>query len=81
MDGVLQQIIEYTLRDFVSPWLGYVVRKPKLLTHVLREHLWTAVKKFKDRSVKLDMPKIISVDMVIRTTVHLEKIRIAKARA
>lgn len=81
MDGVLQQIIEFTLRDFISPWLGYVVRKPKILSHVLREHLWTAVKKLRDRSVKVDAPKVISVDMIIRITVHLEKIRIAKARA
>lgn len=78
---MLQQIIEFTLRDYISPWLCYVVRKPKILAHVVREHLWTAAKKLKDRSVKLDMPKVISVDMIIRITVHLEKIRIAKARA
>lgn len=24
VDGLLLQIIEYTFRDFVAPWLGYV---------------------------------------------------------
>lgn len=81
VDGVLHQIIEYTLRDFVSPWLVYVVRKPTMLSNVIREHLWTAVKKLRDRSVKLDVPKVIAVDMVVRTTGHLEKIRVSKMRA
>lgn len=81
MDGVLQQIIEYTLRDFLAPWLGYVVMKPKVLSNVLREHLWNAIKKLRDRAVKVDAPKVLAVDMVIRVTVHLEKIRVSKAKA
>lgn len=81
VDGVLQQIIEYTLRDFVAPWLGHVVRKPKLLNDVIREDLWNGIKKLRDRAVKIDGSKVIAVDMVTRVTVHLEKIRIAKSRA
>lgn len=81
VDGVLQQIIEFSLLDFISPWLGIVVRKQKILLHVLREHVWNALKKLRDRSVKVDAPKVLAVDMVIRITVHLEKIRIARARA
>lgn len=81
VDGVLQQIIEYVLRDFLSPWLGFVVRKPKVLLDVLREDLWHGVRKLRDRAAKVDAPKVLAVDMVIRITVHLEKIRIAKNRA
>uniref|UniRef100_A0A1B0CG91 Sorting nexin-25 n=2 Tax=Lutzomyia longipalpis TaxID=7200 RepID=A0A1B0CG91_LUTLO len=80
VDGLLQQIIEYTIRDFISPWLGHVVRKPKTLMDVVREDLWNAIQKLRDRAVKIDGPKMFAVDMVVRVTVHLEKIRIYQAR-
>ncbi|XP_030378073.1 sorting nexin-25 [Scaptodrosophila lebanonensis] len=81
VDLQLQQIIEYVLRDFMLPWLGYVVTKPKLINDVIREDLWNAVQKIHERATKIDAAKIIAVDMVNRVTVHLEKIRIAEARA
>ncbi|KAH8419710.1 hypothetical protein KR009_001371 [Drosophila setifemur] len=81
VDLQLQQIIEYVLRDFMLPWLGYVVTKPKLINDVVREDLWNAIQKFHERATKMDAAKIIAVDMVNRVTVHLEKIRIAEARA
>ncbi|XP_037932093.1 sorting nexin-25-like, partial [Teleopsis dalmanni] len=81
VDLQLQQIIEYVLRDFMLPWLGYVVTKPKLINDIVREDFWNAVQKIHDRAIKMDAPKIIAVDMVNRVTVHLEKIRIAEARA
>ncbi|SPP89957.1 blast:Sorting nexin-25 [Drosophila guanche] len=81
VDLQLQQIIEYVLRDFMLPWLGYVVTKPKLINDVVREDLWNAIQKIHERASKMDPAKIIAVDMVNRVTVHLEKIRIAEARA
>ncbi|XP_017051936.1 sorting nexin-25 [Drosophila ficusphila] len=81
VDLQLQQIIEYVLRDFMLPWLGYVVTKPKLINDVVREDLWNAIQKIHERATKMDAAKIIAVDMVNRVTVHLEKIRIAEARA
>ncbi|XP_068158890.1 sorting nexin-25 [Drosophila tropicalis] len=81
VDLQLQQIIEYVLRDFMLPWLGYVVTKPKLINDVIREDLWNAIQKIHERASKMDAAKIIAVDMVNRVTVHLEKIRIAEARA
>ncbi|XP_059619274.1 sorting nexin-25 [Phlebotomus argentipes] len=80
VDGLLQQIIEYTIRDFISPWLGHVVRKPKTLMDVVREDLWNAIQKLRERAVKVDGPKMFAVDIVVRVTVHLEKIRIYQAR-
>ncbi|EDV91961.1 sorting nexin-25 [Drosophila grimshawi] len=80
VDLQLQQIIEYVLRDFMVPWLGYVVTKPKLINDVIREDLWNAIQKIHERAAKMDPAKIIAVDMVNRVTVHLEKIRIAEAR-
>ncbi|XP_017034774.1 sorting nexin-25 [Drosophila kikkawai] len=81
VDLQLQQIIEYVLRDFMLPWLGYVVTKPKLINDVVREDLWNAIQKIHERATKMDAAKIIAVDMVNRVTVHLEKIRISEARA
>ncbi|XP_055841813.1 sorting nexin-25 isoform X1 [Episyrphus balteatus] len=81
VDLQLQQIIEYVLRDFMSPWLGHVATKPKLINDVLREDLWNAVQKIRERAIKVDAAKVIAVDMVNRVTVHLEKIRISEARA
>ncbi|XP_034118570.1 sorting nexin-25 [Drosophila albomicans] len=81
VDLQLQQIIEYVLRDFMVPWLGYVVTKPKLINDVIREDLWNAIQKIHERAARMDPAKIIAVDMINRVTVHLEKIRIAEARA
>lgn len=81
VDGLFLQIIEYTIRDFISPWLQFVVTKPKLLTDVLKEDIWNGIQRFKERAIRVDTPKTIAVDMTVRVTVHLEKLRIAKARA
>ncbi|XP_073833458.1 sorting nexin snazarus [Musca autumnalis] len=81
VDLQIQQIIEYVLRDFMTPWLGYVVTKPKLMNDIVREDFWNAIQKMHERAKKIDAPKIIAVDMVNRVTVHLEKIRISEARA
>lgn len=80
VDGVLQQIIEYTLRDFISHWLNYVVQKPKLLHDIVREDLWNAIQKLRDRAIKIDASKMIAVDMVVRVTIHFEKIRAAQSK-
>ncbi|XP_013099681.2 sorting nexin-25 [Stomoxys calcitrans] len=81
VDLQIQQIIEYVLRDFMTPWLGYVVTKPKLMNDIVREDLWNAIQKMHERAKKMDAPKLIAVDMINRVTVHLEKIRISEARA
>ncbi|XP_067639431.1 sorting nexin-25 isoform X2 [Eurosta solidaginis] len=81
VDLQLQQIIEYVLRDFMTHWLGLVVTQPKLINDIVREDFWNAIQKIHSRGLKIDAAKIIAVDMVNRVTVHLEKIRIAEARA
>ncbi|KNC28406.1 hypothetical protein FF38_02115 [Lucilia cuprina] len=81
VDLQIQQIIEYVLRDFMTTWLGHVVTKPKLINDIVREDFWNAIEKMHERGKKIDASKIIAVDMVNRVTVHLEKIRIAEARA
>lgn len=60
---------------------SHVVRKPKNLADVLREDIWNGLQKLKERSLKIDAPKMIAVDMTARVTIHFEKLRIAEARA
>lgn len=58
-----------------------VVTDPKHHSDVLREDIWMAIQKLRDRAVKVDAARVIAVDMTERVTVHLEKIRIAKSRS
>lgn len=58
-----------------------MVRKPKHLSDTLREDIWMGIQKLKERAVKVDVLKMIAVDMTVRVTIHLEKLRIANARA
>lgn len=60
---------------------SHVIRKPKNLIDVLREDIWNALHKLKERGLKVDAPKMIAVDMTSRVTIHLEKVRIAESRA
>lgn len=67
--------------NFIKSFFSHVVTKPKLVNDIVREDFWNAVEKMHERAKKMDASKIIAVDMVNRVTVHLEKIRIAEARA
>ena len=58
-----------------------MVTQPKLMNDIVREDFRNAIQKLHNRGLKIDAAKIIAVDMVNRVTVHLEKIRIAEARA
>lgn len=66
---------------FLFTFCSYVVRKPKNLSDTLREDIWNGIQKLKERAAKIDLLKMIAVDMTVRVTIHLEKLRIASARA
>lgn len=53
---------------------------PKHHSDVLREDIWMGIQKLRDRAAKVDAARVIAVDMTVRVTVHLEKIRIAMSR-
>lgn len=69
------------MKDFVSPWLKQIVVKPEVFVNMLKEDLWSGIQKLHQRAGRIDAAKLIAVDFVIKATVHLEKIRIAEARA
>lgn len=81
VDGQLLQVLEYTFRDFVTPWLREVTLHWRLHADSWREDIWLAVQRLKERALRVDAARLLAVDMTVRATVHLEKIRIAQARA
>ncbi|XP_001658823.2 sorting nexin-25 [Aedes aegypti] len=81
VDGLLQQIIGNAMRDIVSPALEEIVANPRRIIDLLKEDIWLGIDKLHERASRIDAPKMIAVDFVLKATVHLEKIRIAQARA
>ncbi|KXJ81886.1 sorting nexin-25 [Aedes albopictus] len=81
VDGLLQQIIGNAMRDIVSPALEEIVANPRRIIDLLKEDIWLGIDKLHERASRIDAPKMIAVDFVLKGTVHLEKIRIAQARA
>ncbi|XP_055616626.1 sorting nexin-25 [Toxorhynchites rutilus septentrionalis] len=81
VDSLLQQIIGNAMRDVVGPALGEVVANPRRIVDLLKEDIWLGIEKLHERASRIDAPKMIACDFVIKATVHLEKIRIAQARA
>lgn len=53
-----------------------IVHDPKNIMDVIKEDIWIATQKMIDRLRKVDAPKILAVDFVLKITNHLEKIRI-----
>ncbi|XP_055601426.1 sorting nexin-25 [Uranotaenia lowii] len=81
VDSLLQQIIGNTMRDVVGPALGEIIANPKKIVDLLKEDIWLGIEKLHERSARIDAPKMIACDFVVKVTVHLEKIRISQARA
>lgn len=81
VDGLLLQVLDYTFRDFVTPWLSEITHHSRLHADIWREDIWMAVQRLKERAKRVDAARMLAVDMTVRATVHLEKIRIAQARA
>ncbi|XP_049300058.1 sorting nexin-25-like [Anopheles funestus] len=75
VDGLLQQIIDNTMRDLVGPALETVVANPRRIVELLREDIWLGIEKLHERAARIDAPKLIACDFVLKVTMHLQKIR------
>uniref|UniRef100_A0A182VT22 Sorting nexin-25 n=1 Tax=Anopheles minimus TaxID=112268 RepID=A0A182VT22_9DIPT len=75
VDGLLQQIIDNTMRDLVGPALETVVANPRRIVELLREDVWLGIEKLHERAARIDAPKLIACDFVQKVTLHLQKIR------
>lgn len=81
VDGLLQQIIGNAMRDVVGPALAEIIANPRRIVDLLKEDIWLGIEKLHERAARIDAPKMIACDFVVKTTIHLEKIRIAQTRA
>lgn len=81
VDGQLQQLLDYILRDFLTKWMKGLAYKPEPVVDKFKEHLWTGIKNLHERLLKVDAEKLIANEMVTRITHHFEKIRIAQSYA
>lgn len=81
IDGQLQQLIDYILRDFLTKWLKDLSFQPEPVIDKFKEHIWCGIKNLHERLLKVDAEKLLANDMVIRITQHFEKIKIAQAYA
>uniref|UniRef100_A0A182PL28 Sorting nexin-25 n=1 Tax=Anopheles epiroticus TaxID=199890 RepID=A0A182PL28_9DIPT len=75
VDGLLQQIIDNTMRDLVGPALEVVVANPRRIVELLREDIWLGIEKLHERAARIDAPKLIACEFVQKVTLHLQKIR------
>uniref|UniRef100_A0A182T6L9 Sorting nexin-25 n=1 Tax=Anopheles maculatus TaxID=74869 RepID=A0A182T6L9_9DIPT len=80
VDGLLQQIIDNTMRDLVGPALETVVANPRRIVELLREDVWLGIEKLHERAARIDAPKLIACDFVQKVTLHLQKIRRTAAK-
>ncbi|XP_035894541.1 sorting nexin-25 [Anopheles stephensi] len=80
VDGLLQQIIDNTMRDLVGPALETVVANPRRIVELLREDVWLGIEKLHERAARIDAPKLIACDFVQKVTLHLQKIRRTTAK-
>ncbi|XP_053678595.1 sorting nexin-25-like, partial [Anopheles nili] len=74
VDGLLQQIIDNTMRDLVGPALETVVANPRRIVELLREDIWLGIEKLHERAARIDAPKMIACDFVSKVTAHLRRI-------
>lgn len=65
----------------MTPWLREVTRHSRVHADVWREDIWQGVQRLRERALRVDGARLLAVDMTVRVTVHLEKIRIAQARS
>ncbi|KAJ2950746.1 hypothetical protein O0L34_g9006 [Tuta absoluta] len=81
VDGQIQLLIDYVLRDFVLKWLKELSHRPEPVVEKFKEHLWGAIQNLYERMQRIDAEKLIAGDMTTRITQHFERIRIAQSCA
>ncbi|PSN49063.1 Sorting nexin-25 [Blattella germanica] len=81
IDGILQQLIELILRDYVGVWCSESGFKSEELIQDMKVDLWHVTKNLQKRLSKIDQTRLVAVDMVNIVTQHFEKIRVAQASA
>ncbi|KAK4887229.1 hypothetical protein RN001_003500 [Aquatica leii] len=78
IDSLLQQLLDYIMRDFVYVYLKDYAYEPNVINDNIKEDLWSAINNLHERLTRVDHVKLIACDLVNRITNHFERIRDAK---
>ncbi|XP_021915515.1 sorting nexin-25 isoform X2 [Zootermopsis nevadensis] len=81
IDGILQQLLDLILRDYVGAWCNEAGFKSDELIQDLKVDLWHVTKNLQERLSKIDQARLVAVDMVNVVTKHFERIRLAQPSA
>ncbi|KAF5269792.1 hypothetical protein FQA39_LY08573 [Lamprigera yunnana] len=78
IDSLLQQLLDYIMRDFVFVYLKDYSYEPNVINDNIKEDLWSAINNLHERLSRVDHVKLIACDLINRITLHFEKIRDAE---
>ncbi|XP_031338942.1 sorting nexin-25 isoform X1 [Photinus pyralis] len=78
IDSLLQQLLDYIMRDFVFIYLKDYAYEPNVINDNMKEDVWSAIHNLYQRLSRTDHVKLIACDLVNKITNHFEKIRDAK---
>ncbi|XP_059486173.1 sorting nexin-25 [Neocloeon triangulifer] len=81
VDAVLQQLLDYALRDYLANLLQGLCASPDQLTALLREDIWEGIKNLHERLAQVDQTQLVACDMITRVTTHFERLRLAQGAA
>lgn len=74
----LNAIFDLVSRDYILYWFGDLMVSDTELRRLLKRDFWAAVTALCDRIAKVDLVKLLAVDIVRKVTRHFEKIRTAR---
>ncbi|XP_063224412.1 sorting nexin-25-like [Bacillus rossius redtenbacheri] len=81
VDGILQQLMDLALRDYVGrPLDALGFRSEDVLCHV-RSDVWQLTQQLQLRLARVDKVKLMAEDLVNKVTQHLERVRLGQALA
>lgn len=78
VDSLLQQMLDFLVRDYIIVYLQDYAFELDNISSNIKEDLWGAIHILHEKLARIDYVKLISCDIVMKITNHLEKIRDAK---
>lgn len=78
IDDTLQQLLDLILRDFVCNNLVSMGLGTNGLAQDIKEDIWKVIAKLQERISKVDLTKIVALDLITKVTHHFEMIRLVE---
>lgn len=77
VDDVIDEILNYLMRDFILSWYTYIVKQPDVSANLLKEQVWDVLFNTRNRVSQMDEVKFVVSDSVSVLTEHLQNIRLS----